>query len=330
MDTFRTPIKISPSREKIRYSDGLLFLGSCFTGYIGSRLLDLHFNASINPSGVLFNPSSIALTLRRIHSGELYHENELGFYRDLWFSYDHHTSFSHPDKAACLEKINREAGKAHLHLGQSRFLIVTFGTAWVYRLTETGKIVANCHKWPASHFERILLRPEEIIKDFTGLILELRKEHPELQVIFTVSPVRHLGDGMQENQLSKSILILAANELASCMKSCHYFPAFEIMMDDLRDYRFYEPDLVHPNQLAIDYIWNAFTETFMDTETIAITREVDKLRKASLHRPLHPGGKEYRIFCEAQLKHMASLKKHYPFLDLSAEEACFTAGLSNL
>ncbi len=323
MDTFRTPIKVSPSREKIRYTDGLLFLGSCFTGYIGSRLLDLHFNALVNPSGVLFNPSSIAHTLRRIHSGELYQENELGFYRDLWFSFDHHTSFSHPDKANCLEMINREAEKAQHHFANSRFLFVTFGTAWVYRLIETGKIVANCHKWPASHFNRILLFPDEIVREYTGLIGELRQQHPGLQVIFSVSPVRHLGDGMQENQLSKSILIQAVNELTSRIELCHYFPAYEIMMDDLRDYRFYEPDMVHPNNLAIDYIWKVFMETFMDKETISIAEEVDKLRKASLHQPVHPSGKEYQIFCESQLRNLSSLKLRYPFLDLSAEEIRF-------
>ncbi len=328
MDTFRTPIKINPSRERIHYTDGLLFLGSCFTGYIGSRLLELHFNAVVNPSGVLFNPSSIARTLRRINSGTLYQANELGFYRDLWFSFDHHTSFSHPDKAACLERINREAEKAHFHLGKSRFVFVTFGTAWVYRLRDTGEIVANCHKWPASQFDRILLHPEEIVREYAGLISELRQQHPELQVIFTVSPVRHLGDGMQENQLSKSILILAANELSAGMELCHYFPAYEIMMDDLRDYRFYEPDMVHPNQLAIDYIWKVFTETFMDKETIAVAEEVDNLRKASLHRPLHPERKEYQLFCESQLKNIARLRVRYPFLDLSAEETRFNEGLS--
>lgn len=327
MDTFRTLVKIGPSRDKIRYTDGLLLLGSCFTGYIGSRLLELHFNAMVNPSGVLFNPSSIARTIRRIHAGELYHENELGFCRDLWFSFDHHTSFSHPDKATCLEMINREAGKAHLQLGQSRFLFVTFGTAWVFRLLETGKIVTNCHKRPASHFERILLSPEEIMLEYKELISELRQAHPDLQVIFTVSPVRHLGDGMQENQLSKSILILAANELASSMESCHYFPAYEIMMDDLRDYRFYEPDMVHPNQLAIGYIWKVFTGIFMDKETVTAAEEVDKLRKAFIHKPLHPEGKEYRLFCESQLKKLAGLKELYPFLDLSAEEARFNTAM---
>jgi hypothetical protein len=324
MDIFRTTIKIEAQKLQISYKDSTLFLGSCFAGNIGNRMDSMKFKTLINPFGVLFNPLSISESLRLLTEEKQFTPKDLFYSGGLWFSFNHHGSFSHPVADICLDNINRQLKLGSVRLRESKILSVTFGTSWVYRYKKIGKIVANCHKLPESDFERFILNPAEIAIEYTSLIQLLRQQIPDLSVIFTISPVRHLRDGMEGNQLSKAILHLAVKQILAENLNCYYFPAFEIMMDDLRDYRFYEQDMVHPNEQAIDYIWERFMEAFMNKDTIAIIRNMEPLYPAINHRPLHPGGKEFKSFCEAQLKFVRELKAKYPYLSFEREEAHFS------
>lgn len=324
MDTFRTSIKIDAQKLQIAYNDPILFLGSCFSGNIGNRMVSLKFNALVNPFGVLFNPLSISESLRLLNEEKQFTEKDLVQTAGLWYSFNHHGSFSQPDLNICLDTINRQLKEGSTKLKVCKILSVTFGTSWVYRYKKSGKIVANCHKLPESDFERILLNPSQIAEEYSTLVQSLRKSFPELSIIFTISPVRHLRDGMQGNQISKAILHLAVKQILEENRDCYYFPAYEIMMDDLRDYRFYEPDMVHPNGQAIDYIWERFAEAYMNKDTIAISRDMEKLKSSMNHRPLHPGGNEFKAFCEVQISTVKQLKKKYSFLSFDAEEEHFS------
>jgi hypothetical protein len=236
----------------------------------------------------------------------------------LWHSFDHHGRFSHPDAGICLERINRELKQAHDQLRRSNWLFVTFGTAWAYRLKQTGKIVANCHKLPSSDFERTCFDVEKIYSIWEKTITRLRQLNPAIKVVFTVSPIRHLRDGAHENQLSKSILLLAVDKLIQKTENTGYFPAYEIVLDDLRDYRFYAEDMTHPNVTAINYVWQRFCESYMTEDTLQIMKSVEDVIKAAAHRPLHHTS-EYRKFADNNLEKINKLKQQMPQLDLTEE-----------
>jgi hypothetical protein len=327
MDTFRTSIKIEPPKIHITHKDTILFLGSCFSGNIGDRMDSMKFKCMANPFGVLFNPSSIAESVRFLTQEKYFTQNDLMYSGGLWFSLHHHGSFSHPDPEACLNKINEQVKRGAHILKEANIISITFGTSWIYRYKKTGKIVANCHKLPESDFDRLSLSPTEIAEEYSTLIKSLQKAAPELSIIFTISPVRHLRDGMEGNQLSKAILHMAINQILEENVNCFYFPAFEIMMDDLRDYRFYERDLVHPNEQAVDYIWDCFTKAYMNESTKEVMVDLERLNSSIKHRPLHPGGTEFKSFCEAQIKFIRELKIKYPYLSLDTEEAHFLSSL---
>ncbi len=327
MDTFRTLIKIAPQKLQITHKDSILFLGSCFAGNIGNRMQSLKFNTLVNPFGVIFNPSSVAESIRLLAECKSFSKEDLFFYNGLWFSFNHHGSFSSPDPDACLDAINSELKAASEILKKCKFLSLTFGTSWIYRHKQNGKVVANCHKLPESNFSRQLLKPDEIVKEYSELIKSLHSQNPGLRLLFTISPVRHLRDGMEGNQLSKSILHLAVNQILKENENCFYFPAYEIVMDDLRDYRFYEEDMVHPNKLAINYIWDQFSQAYFSSETQELNKELEKLVSALNHRPLHPEGMEFNTFRTAQLKFINQLIKKYPELNFEKEENYFSKSI---
>jgi len=327
MDTFRTIINIHKQDLQITHEDPVLFLGSCFAGNIGKRMQLLKFKARVNPFGVIFNPSSVANSVRLLAEGKIFSKEDLFLFKGLWSCFNHHGSFSNPDPNACLDEINKELTSGTEMLKQCKVISVTFGTAWIFKHRESGTVVANCHKLPESSFSRQLLKPEEIVKEYSELIKSLRSQNPEVKLLFTVSPVRHLRDGMEGNQFSKSILHMAVRKIIEDNENCFYFPAYEIMMDDLRDYRFYDEDMVHPNKQAIDYIWERFEYAFMDKNTKAINQEMAKLVSAMSHRPLHPEGNEFRVFCETQLKFVRDLKTKYPDLSFEKEENYFSRSI---
>jgi GSCFA family len=321
MDPFRTIAEIQPSRKKIAYSSSLLFMGSCFSDTMGEKLESLKFQVQTNPFGVLFNPASIAENIRILMENKPFTRDRLYFHNGQWISFNHYTGYSHPDPEKCLDRINRNLASSASLLKKAAFLFLTFGTAWVYRFNETGAIVANCHKLPASFFTRSLLDPDEIIRMYNKLLQEIRAFNPELTVVFTLSPVRHWKDGAVNNQKSKSILHFAIDEIAEQNSGIFYFPAYEIFMDELRDYRFYARDMLHPSESGIEYTWERFLETYMDPDTLPLMKEVQSLVKAAYHRPVNPDDPSNKSFLQTSIAAMNYISEMHPFLDFSQEIA---------
>jgi hypothetical protein len=319
MSAFRTEIELHPSSFRISHKNKILFNGSCFTDTIGKKLKDLLYQVRVNPFGVVYNPLSILNSLGILLDGEEYTEADLEYRNELWFSWDHHSNFSDPHKEGCLNLINREIKTSSKHLKKAVFLLITFGTAWVYRLKKNGEIVSNCHKVPDKEFDRVLLSPEDITNSWKVFLPELLQKNKDLKIIFTVSPVRHWKDGAHGNQLSKSVLLLAIDDLCAIFpENTEYFPAYEILLDDLRDYRFYADDLLHPSTQAVDYIWSIFEKVYFDKHTLEINKELGKLIQAKNHRVYNKDTQAYLKFREKISHQVKQLSKKYPFLDLKS------------
>ena len=324
---FRTEVEIPAPEQQINYRSNLLFMGSCFTENIGDIMKNLQFSIDVNPFGVNYNPSSVARNLWTLINQKEYSTDDLHSGNDRWFSFDHHSDFSDSDPDTCLTKINRRINLSGSKLKETDYLLLTWGTAWVYVHKRTANVVSNCHKLPANDFSRHLLSVSQITDTYTKLFAALRKSAPELKIILTVSPVRHWKDGARLNSVSKSSLILAAHKLTEMFSYCEYFPAWEIAMDDLRDYRYYDDDLVHPNKQMISYIWEKFSAAWLDQETIKIMKSVEKLVNAKNHRPFDPASQKHRDFCSKQLEEILRLGELYPFLKLGELEDYFHASL---
>ena len=319
MKEFRTKIEPERSNNKISYHTPVLFMGSCFTENIGNKMVDFKFPVLVNPFGVLYNPVSVRQSLEIILDQRDFEESDLDFFNNLWFSFYHDTEFSNPDKQECLKKINRRLNQARAHLKTAKYLIVTFGTAWVYKYLKIKRIVSNCHKIPAKEFDRFKLGVEDIFVQWAKVLNRMEDYNPDLKIIFTVSPVRHWKDGAIQNQLSKSTLILAIHQLIKIFDHIEYFPAYEIMMDDLRDYRFYADDMLHPSKVAIDYIWQQFGQTYFDQTTNEVIQDVEKIVRAKNHRPMNPGTKSHQRFLESQIDLIHKIIKKNDFLNFDDE-----------
>ncbi len=310
-----TEISIPSPLISVTYDRPLLTMGSCFAENMGERLRQYGFDSDVNPFGILYNPLSIASSLERLISGKLFTEAELFQYNGLWYSYAHHGSFSAVTVGETLEKINARFVTAAERLPDYGVLLVTFGTAWIYRKRDDDRVVANCHKVPEKHFIRSRLSVEDITSLWIPLLQKLKALNPNLRFLFTVSPVRHWKDGAHENQLSKATLLLAIEQLKDCCDVA-YFPAYELMMDELRDYRFYAADMLHPSELAIDYIWERFVASCFDKSTRETMREVEQINRAMSHRPLNPDSEEYSRFRKQTLLRKADLLQRFPHLRL--------------
>lgn len=317
---FRTIIDVKPLPFSIDYSTPLLMLGSCFTDNIGNILVERKFPVLVNPFGVVYNPVSVALVLNRISDGIPYIESDLQNRNDQWFSFHHHTSFSSHNQAKCLKNINSSLAKAHRLWNKSDRLIITLGTARVYRYNETSKPVANCHKIPAREFTHELLTVNEIVGEWNDLLNKQFASKPSLRVLFTVSPVRHWKDGAVGNQISKSTLLLAISQLVSMFPhNVFYFPSYEIMMDDLRDYRFYADDMLHPNSQAVRYIWKRFASSVLSNEAGGLLAEIEKLQKAANHKPFNIQSDEYRKHVALTLDKITAFVSKHSAIDFSEE-----------
>jgi len=319
MNEFRTVVKLR-STKVISYDSVLLFMGSCFAESIGDKFVNRRFNAIVNPFGVLYNPVSVKQGLEILLEKRLFDENDLFEHESRWHSFYHHSRYSSADKDFALEKINADVKKGHETLRNADFLFVTFGTSWVYENIENGNIVANCHKLPASRFIRYRLEVNDITGIYSGLISKMRELNPDLKIIFTVSPVRHWKDGAHGNQLSKSVLLLAIDELERKFENVGYFPAYELVMDDLRDYRFYAEDMIHPSSVAVDYIWGRLSDTYFDDKARLFVKEMERVMKAREHRPFNDKGEEYRAFLENNLKKLESLSVRFPGIDIQEDK----------
>lgn len=282
---FRTQIGSVPHGKQIDYHSKLVLFGSCFSENIGNKLSYYKFDTHTNPYGVLFNPVSIANALQDCIQKRVFTEDDLFFHNELWHSYVHHSDFSNRDKGKVLQAMNRTIETTHEKLKTASHLFITLGTSWVYKERSKGKVVANCHKVSQREFDKVLLGVPEIVEGLRYLQKELLKLNPELTIIYTVSPVRHLKDGFMENTLSKSHLLTAIHQVKDEFN--WYFPSYEIMMDDLREYRFYKRDMLHPNDLAIDYIWSVFSEFWMTSSVISVQKEVENIQKGLAHKPFH-------------------------------------------
>lgn len=327
MTDFRTIIDIPEVERKISYKSRILSLGSCFSENIGDKFSRYKFNTLINPFGILYNPHSMAQSLQFLMKEKQFTADDLIENQGVWHSFYHHSRFSGIDKEQVLSQINTLIKKASDFLKSTNVLLLTFGTAWVYELKKTGQIVSNCHKVPAREFTRYRLSVCDIVDLYKGIIKALKNQNLDLQVVLTISPVRHLKDGFHENQLSKSALLTAVNDLVESFDKVYYFPSYEIMMDDLRDYRFYNSDMVHPSSLAIDYIWENFKRIHVDTNAESTMKQVDKILQASEHRPFQPQSNTYQEFVNKQLKQIEALQKKYPFMEFLKETDFFQSQL---
>lgn len=314
------------------YSKSMMFFGSCFSENIGQKLLDLKFDVDLNPFGILYNPISIANGLKILLENKIFTESDLFQDQGLWNSFYHHSRFSDVDSQAALEKINSRMALSGKFLQNADLLIITFGTSWVYELKETGQVVTNCHKVPSSHFNRFRLAVSEITEVFSELMAEIGRFNPNLKVVFTVSPIRHWKDGAVENQVSKATLILAIDHLLKGPENRNiaYFPSYELMMDELRDYRFYAEDMQHLNVVATDYIFERFSKAMLSNSSLEIAKEVVKIRKSMLHRPVNPASVEYEKFLLYNLEEINKLTINFPYLNFINEKKHFEHDLAGI
>lgn len=320
---FRTQVELPKKETEIRHSDRIMLFGSCFAENIGNLLLTNKFRCDVNPFGILYNPLSVARAIHQILADKTYTAENLFCSAGRWHSFMHHSAFSEASPEECVTHINSRLERASADLPHLDWLLITWGTAWVYTLKETGEVVGNCHKQPDRLFSRRLLGVEEIVQVYTVLLEEIRKVNPDIKVMFTVSPIRHIKDGLHGNQISKSTLLLAVHALQQRLRNCFYFPSYEIIMDELRDYRFYADDMLHPSILAVSYLWECFAESYFSQETCEILKEWEGIRKALNHKPFDAHSETYRNFLTQIVLKINRLKEKFPYFELQKElEQC--------
>lgn len=317
----QTQIPLTKANHQIDYASKLFLLGSCFSENMGAKLDYYKFQTVQNPFGILFHPLAIENLISRAIKKQLYSENEVFFLNDRWYCFDAHSSVSDISKEKLLENLNKQLKVVQKNLQKATHIIITLGTAWTYTAKPTGKTVANCHKVPQKEFDKLLLSVDEITSSLQRTVNQIETMNKNVQLIFTISPVRHLKDGFVENQRSKSHLITAVHNLLgvpSFGAKGYYFPSYEIVMDELRDYRFYAADMVHPNELAIDYIWEKFREVWISDAVRAIMKKVEEVQRGLRHRAFNPKGLEHQKFRIALQDRIAYLKDTYPFMEFDS------------
>ncbi len=317
---FFTPIDIPKAKFHLSHKDPILLLGSCFAENMGQLLETNKFCPDINPFGTLYNPVSICESLKLLLHAKPFRSDQLFEYKGIYHSFNHHSRFSAASSEQCLSGINERLQKSAQQLLSTTRLIITWGSAYVYQLKENGAIVSNCHKLPEKLFIRKQLSPEEIVAEWKNLLFAIWEQNPGLKVILTVSPIRHWKDGAHANQVSKSILLLASEKLEQLFpEQIEYFPSYEIMLDELRDYRFYAEDMIHPSSSAINYIWERFADHYFTKETHFILKTWAELRKAINHKPFQPQSPSYQNFLLQTLLKMEILNEKFPFFDIKIE-----------
>ncbi len=325
MDKYFTQVKIDDPGWRITYKDKLMMMGSCFAENIGERFQQLKFQVDLNPFGIIYNPLSVDRSLRRLLSEKPYTKEDLFELQGIWGSFDHHSRFSATSAEEALEKMNSRLEQSRVFLRDAGYLFITFGTAWIYELKATGQIVSNCHKFPESDFKRFRLTAGEIVDVYRNLLSALWIFNSNLKIVFTVSPVRHWKDGATGNQLSKSVLLLATDRLVTGFgnEHCAYFPSYEIVMDELRDYRFYAADLLHLNQVAIDHIWDKFSRSMIAEDSLRLSKSIMKIVKAKEHRPFNPDADAYKYFLMNNMNEINELTITFPYINMEDEKMFF-------
>tara|TARA_R110000850_G_scaffold182360_1_gene307793 strand:+ start:52502 stop:53464 length:963 start_codon:yes stop_codon:yes gene_type:complete len=313
-----TKIPISKSNHPLDYNSRIVSFGSCFVENMGGKFEYYKFQNITNPFGILFQPLAIEKLIAFAISEKEFTTNDVFFHNERWHCFDAHSALSHPQKEVLLKNLNNVLQLTSQNLKQATHCIITLGTAWVYQHKTSGELVANCHKVPQKEFEKRLLTVDEIEKSLKNIIGSVRKLNPDCSLIFTISPVRHLKDGFTENQVSKSHLISALYKTRNAeefKQDLYYFPSYEIVMDELRDYRFYAPDMIHPNPTAIDYIWNRFSEYCISEEAFLVMKEVGGIQKGMAHKPFNPDSESHISFLNDLQEKIQSLQKRFSHID---------------
>lgn len=314
---FRTPIPISKSNRLIDYNSNIVSLGSCFAVNMAEKLDYFKFQNTCNPFGILFHPLAIEKFIDFAVSKKQFTENDIFFHNELWHCFDAHSDLSNPDREELLVSLNAVVQSAKIAIEQASHVIITYGTSWVYKNIESNEVVANCHKVPQKQFEKSILSIETIQKSIRNTINLIQKVNSKCCVIFTVSPVRHIKDGFVENQWSKANLISSIHQVIQTEHlklNTGYFPSYEIMMDELRDYRFYSEDMLHPNQVAIDYIWKRFKETTISDGVFTTMEEIENIQKSLMHRPFNPQSESHLKFVSKLNQKITKLETQNPFM----------------
>ena len=312
---FQTTIPLKKqSRNLIDYNSNILLLGSCFSENIGDKLAYFKLQNCQNPFGILFHPKAIEQFITDVSNTKTFAKDDLIYVNERYHSFDAHSSLSNVDEHTVLSNLNSKITSTANFLKNTSHVLITLGTAWVYRFTEKNRIVANCHKIPQKRFQKEILSIQEITESLATIVALIKKINPKITFLFTVSPIRHLEDGFVENTQSKSHLISAIHTIIKAEKNTHYFPSFEIMMDELRDYRFYKEDMIHPNATAINYIWERFMHTWVSEKICPILKEIDTIQKATSHKPFYPKSEAHQTFLKNIALKKEEVKKKLPFV----------------
>jgi len=309
----------SQSNNQIDYKSNILLLGSCFVENIGKKLEYFKFQNTINPFGILFHPKAIETLISNALNQREYTEKDIFFHNERWHCFDAHSVLSSISKKDLLEKLNSKLELTNKQIHESTHLIITLGTAWIYKHIESNQIVANCHKVPQKHFRKVILSVDEIISILESIETQIRSVKPNIKCIYTVSPVRHLKDGFIENQQSKAHLITAIHQFLNCKseivnRNSVYFPSYEIMMDELRDYRFYAEDMMHPNKTAINYIWEKFQQVWIASKALPTMDEVETIQKGLLHKPFNSNSEAHLQFLQNLENKKEQMQQQFPHI----------------
>ena len=322
---FRTPIQIPPFPFQINHSQSIYCIGSCFANHIYEGLRKRKISTHLNSHGILYHPISIIQSLNTLITLEEMSLEDLHLNNGLYHSFQHHGRFSKIDAKETLHGINQNIKDFHQYLKNADYLICTLGASFAFKRKSTEEIVANCHKFPNDHFERVFITRPTIVNAFNACIENINQFNPNLKLIFTISPVRHLRDGLIENQKSKANLILSVDEIVKQNENAFYFPSYEIMIDDLRDYRFYAKDYIHPNEQALHYIQDLFSSSFFNNKTKDLNTRILKINDALNHKPFHEKSSAHQEFITQQLNKIEQLEMEEPHLNFKEEKKYFNS-----
>ena len=308
------PLK-KQQHNQIDYNSKIMLFGSCFSENIGEKFKYFKFESSINPFGILFHPLAIENLITRAINKDYYSEEDLCFHNEQWSCLDAHSKLNKTSKVELLAILNSQIDETYKYLISATHVIITLGTSWVYRHIETDKIVANCQKLPQKKFLKELLSVEEISESLEAIISLVKSINPEVSFLFTVSPVRHVKDGFVQNTQSKSHLLAAIHQVVEPRNQLYYFPSYEIMMDELRDYRFYNSDMLHPSEIAINYIWEKFKNVWLTEDALKISETVAAIQSKKAHRPFNSNSEAHQKFLLKLQVDIDKLQEAYPLFN---------------
>lgn len=311
---FTTPVNVGHFEHRIDHNSKVFLVGSCFVENIGEKFDYYKVPNKRNPLGILYHPFGMRDFIERAVTGNLFQSNDLFNHNERWHCFEAHSSMSDPDKDNFLQKLNSALKETLDYLKEATHVVITPGTSWFYRQIKNDMPVANCHKLPQLNFKKEISKVTEIEDALNSILTQVHDLNPKAQVIFTISPVRHIRDGLVENQLSKSILFVALHQMISSHKFSHYFPSYEILMDELRDYRFYAEDMLHPGKVGIDYIWQKFTSAWFSAEGLQMLKEIEAIQKGLSHLPFNENSSAHKKFKESLNIKMQSVHSKYPHI----------------